>query len=113
MPAADKTVFQRLFVERRDWLPGRTGAQKIEVLRRTSYADCLRTYAGVSEHALKVINSEPNGLWGLGWDALSGLEAVRLYQAGTIGLGLDPGCTGECIQHQCIGLERVARFLKL
>jgi spermidine dehydrogenase len=90
LPAEDRAAMHRWFVEQPDWLSGKPEAEKFAYLKATSYEACMREHGGFSDAALALLRGEPEGLWGLGWDALSGLEAVRLWQGGTLGLGLDP-----------------------
>ncbi len=88
--AEDKQKMHRWFVDQVDWLAGKSRDEKIAYLLQVSYEDCMRIHGGFSEAALETLRGEPEGLWGIGWDALSGLEAVRLWQGGTLRLGLDP-----------------------
>ncbi len=87
--ANDKVILTRLFVDLEDWLAPMSRAEKISYLKSSSYEDCLRKHTDLSEKALTLLRNDYVGLWGLGWDALSGLEAVRLYHPATYGLGLD------------------------
>lgn len=85
----DKVALTRLFVDSDDWLSPMSRDEKIRYLKSSSYEDCLRKHTDLSEKALTLLRNDYVGLWGLGWDALSGLEAVRLSHPGTYGLDLD------------------------
>ncbi|HLT91406.1 MAG TPA: NAD(P)-binding protein [Woeseiaceae bacterium] len=78
-----------LLASARNLLPGRSPGQQARILRRTSYSDFLRRYAGVPEEVVELLRDTVLGLWGVGWDALSALEAWRMAMPGTG--GLDPG----------------------
>ncbi|WP_417449744.1 NAD(P)-binding protein [Kordiimonas sp.] len=87
---ADKKAMHHWLVEQPNWLAHMSFDEKIDYLRSHSYEHCMREYGGLGEDALTLMRNEVTGLWGLGWDAISGLEAARLWQGGTLGLGLDP-----------------------
>ena len=84
----DKALLKKLFVGRFDWLEGYSHDEKIKILKTTSYLDCLKKYAGMTEAALYPFHERPKGLWGAGWDVLSGMEAIRLGDPGIYGLGI-------------------------
>lgn len=89
LEAGDKAKLSRLLLEHPDWLEGRSRREKIAYLRETPFEECLRRHVGLSDAALALFRNDFVGLWALGWDALSGLEAVRLWHPGTYGLGID------------------------
>lgn len=78
----------RLLVGDVDYLEGLDRAQKIEFMRSTSYSDFLRENTGVTQEVVTQFRDITKGFWGVGWDALSALEAVRLAMPGTQGLGI-------------------------
>lgn len=85
----DQTLLRRMLIEQEDWLvPG--GREARAYLRGTSFEQCMRD-AGLSENALTILRSDSQGFWGLGWDALSGLEAVRMGHPATYGLSVSVG----------------------
>lgn len=90
LPDGERAALMRLLMDRPDWLAGMDRGEKIDWLRRTSFEACLKERAGLGDAALAILRNEVVGYWGIGWDALSGLEAVRLYHPLTAGLGLDP-----------------------
>ncbi|WP_019528874.1 NAD(P)-binding protein [Dasania marina] len=69
-------------------LPEWSYTEKIEHLRKLSYYDFLSQYAQLSHEAINIFNGSMKGLWGLGWDALSTLEAIRTGMPGTDKLGV-------------------------
>lgn len=90
LPDADRKALHRWYVDQPDWLAGKTREEKISFLRQTPYEDCMRTFGGFSEAACALVRDQQVGVWGVGFDAISGLEAVRIWEGGTLGLGLDP-----------------------
>lgn len=99
--AGQKKAMQRWLVEQPDWLSLVAEDEKIEYLRSHSYEHCMREFGGLEEEALLLMRDEMTGLWGVGWDAVSALEALRLGQGGTLGLGIDP----EAVPHPYQGEE--------
>ena len=87
--------FVRLIEDKRDYLSGQSRKQKRAWLRRTSYRDFLLTTAGVHADVYYLLRDTVRGYWGLGWDALSTLEAWRLGMPGTWHLGIGRGGGGE------------------
>ena len=78
----------RLLTEEVDYLEDLGRAEKIQALRRVSYTDFLRAQAGVTPEVATLFRDVATGYWGVGWDALSALEAFRLGMPGTGGLGI-------------------------
>ena len=68
-----------------DW----SKTKKIDVMRRTSFTDFLQKYAQLPRDAIDVFQNSLQGLWGLGWESLSTLEAIRMGMPGTDRLGLE------------------------
>ena len=62
---------------------------KINLLRRTSYSDFLRKYANIQEEVVQLYRDMSRGLWGIGWDALSALDAYKSEMPGTRHLNLE------------------------
>ncbi|MFC4347503.1 NAD(P)-binding protein [Kordiimonas lipolytica] len=87
---ADKKALHHWLVDQPDWLAHLSRDEKIDYLARTSFEECMIKHGGLGEMARELLRDEVVGTWGLGWDALSGLEAVRFGIGGTLGLGLDP-----------------------
>jgi len=72
----------------KDCLAGTSRDAKIDRLRRTSYRDYLLKNVAVPEEVYYLYRDTIRGLWGVGWDALSALEAYRSEMPGTRGLAL-------------------------
>ena len=66
-----------------DFLAGKSESERIELMRRISYSDYLRRYAGAHEDVVAFLRDQLRGLWGFGFDALSALEGARYYMPGT------------------------------
>ena len=71
-----------------DYLQGMSRKEKTAALRTLSYTDFLKRKAGVTEEVATLLRDTTKGYWGVGWDALSALEALRLGMPGTGGLGI-------------------------
>jgi spermidine dehydrogenase len=78
-----------------DLLAGQSVEQKLATLRGMSYDDYLRRVAGMPEEVVDFFNAQSIGLWAVGYDALSALEATREGMPGTGGLGLDEVLAGD------------------
>ena len=106
-----------LLLSEKDYLHDRDRSQKIALLRSTNYQEYLLRYAGVPLEASDVFRESSAGLWGVGWDALSALEAYRLGMPGVQHLGIgeiegDPASHDEpYIFHFPDGNAGVARLL--
>ena len=62
--------------------------EKIEKFRKTSFYDFLKNYANLNDETISVFFDSPKSWWGLSWDALSTLEAIREGVPGTDKLGI-------------------------
>jgi spermidine dehydrogenase len=92
---AGKKALISLHGQTGDLLAGQSAEQKITTLRGMSYDDFLRRVAGMPEEVVDFFNAESVGLWAVGYDALSALEATREGMPGTGGLGLDEVLAGD------------------
>jgi spermidine dehydrogenase len=105
----------RLLIDEIDYLKGSSRDEKIRTLRATSYIDFLKRHVNVTPEAATVFRDNIKGLWGIGWDALSTLEAYRQDMPGTHGLGIGeldnelPGRDEPYIFHFPDGNAGVAR----
>ncbi len=88
--AADREAMISIFIDQVDWLSDYTHEEKLDLLRSKPYRDLLKIHGSLSDNALSFFTDDSKTLFGTGWDVWSGLEAVRLYHPGTIGLGIDP-----------------------
>jgi spermidine dehydrogenase len=99
-----KHDLQRLYQEPKDYYPGLTSAEKKAKLARLSYATFLKEVAGVHEDIVKLYQSLPHGLFGVGIDAVSAQDAWGLGLPGLNGMNLDPapgkGMNRDCIPNQ-------------
>jgi spermidine dehydrogenase len=95
LSAAGKKALISLHGQTGDLLAGQSAEQKITTLRGMSYDDFLRRVAGMPQEVVDFFNAEPVGLWAVGYDALSALEATREGMPGTGGLGLDEVLAGD------------------
>lgn len=117
LPEASQQALLELLTSETDLLPDRSRAEKIDVLRRTSYSDFLRRFAAVPEDVVVLFRDTIKGYWGVGWDALSALEGYRLGMPGTAHLGIGelanepPGRDEPYIFHFPDGNAGVARAL--
>ena len=64
-------------------------AKRIALMRATSYSDFLRKFVEVPEEVVLLYRDSHRGLWGVGWDALSTLEAYKANMPGTRYLDLE------------------------
>ncbi len=79
-----------LYETPKDYFPGLTSDEKKAKLARISYADYLKNIAGVHEDIIKLYQTLPHGLFGLGIDAVSAQDAWGFDLPGFHGLKLDP-----------------------
>ncbi len=79
-----------LFEAPKDYFPGLTSDEKKAKLARISYADYLKNVAGVHQDIIKLFQTFPHGLFGVGIDAVSAQDAWGFDLPGFGGLKLDP-----------------------
>ena len=72
-----------------DYLRDSDPGTKLDRLRRMSYRDFLLRVVGVPEEVYYLFRDSIRGLWGVGWDALSTMEAWRIGMPGTQNLALE------------------------
>lgn len=85
----DRATLLRLLAGGEDFLPGKSGPEKVAWLRTLSYDDYLRRFFQASDYLVALINPLPKGYWGCGTDCLSAREAMFLGFPGFGGLGVD------------------------
>ena len=56
--------------------------EKIEKLRSISFTDYLQKYYDMPKEATDLIRDNSKGIWGVGWDAVSALQAVVMEETG-------------------------------
>ena len=110
-PLADKAKrdLQRLYQEPKDYFPGLTSDQKKAKLARMSYASFLKDVAGVDEDIIKMYQSLPHGLFGVGIDAVAAQDAWGLGLPGFDGLRLD-SAPGKGMNRDAIPNEEAEKY---
>ena len=81
-PAAKKDI-AALLDDPTDLLADKSADEKIAFMRRISYSDYLRQVAGMHEEVVALLRDTLRGFWGVGFDAVSALEAARWRMPGT------------------------------
>ena len=110
-PLADvaKRDLLRLIEEPKDYYPGLTSDQKKAKLARVSYATFLKEVAGVHDDVVKLYQTLPHGLFGVGIDAVSAQDAWGLGLPGLDGMKLDPA-PGKGMNRDCIPNEEAEKY---
>jgi spermidine dehydrogenase len=83
--------YHRLYTSKDDVMPGTTSDEKKAKLARMSYASYLTELMKVDPQVVKLLQSTPKDLYGLGIDAVSAQDAWGLGLPGFDGLKLAPG----------------------
>ncbi len=91
MSARAKQDFQGLFTNSPDYFPGLSSDEKKDRLARIGYAKFLTDIAHVDEEVVKLYQAAPQGLFGVGIDAVSAQDAWGLGLPGFAGMKLQPG----------------------
>jgi len=103
------------FKHPKDYLAGRSKAQKIAYLKKISYRDYLRKDAGLGDEAVKFFDGGTKGLLAMGPDIVPALEALGSGYPGFTGLGLkdqiDAAFDEPYIYHFPDGNASIARLL--
>jgi spermidine dehydrogenase len=76
------------FARPKDYLAGKSQAEKIAYLKKISYRDFLRKDAGLGDEAARFFDASTFGLMAMGPDILPALDAMTSQYAGFAGLGL-------------------------
>ena len=118
LSAEAKAQLIEFFKHPKDYLAGKSPAQKLVYLKRTSYRDYLRKDAGLGDEAVKLFEGSTLGLMAMGPDILPALDAMSSQYPGFTGLGLshrnDPEFEGfdePYIYHFPDGNASLARLL--
>jgi len=109
----------RLYSEKKDYLPGKTKAQKIALLKSVSYSEYLTKYCGALPESLPFFQKWSHDLFAVGTEAISALgchlnsdDYGSFSYPGFDGLGLDPQEKEEpYIFHFPDGNATIARLL--
>ena len=108
----------RVYSDKKDYFPGLTRQQKIERLRKTSYADFLTQVCKVTPDALPFFQSYTNDLFTVGIEAVPALDCYMagddygaISYPGFDGLGLEAREREPYIFHFPDGNASIARLL--
>jgi len=106
----------RLQDEKVDYMAGLSPEEKRRKLIKTSYRDFLLQYVKVDPDVIKVFQSAPHGLYGVGVDAVSALDCMEMDYPGFRGMQLEshestPEQSEPYIFHFPDGNSSVARLL--
>ena len=103
------------FKHPKDYLAGKSKAEKIAYLKKISYRDYLRKDAGLGDEAVKFFDGGTKGLLAMGPDIVPALEALGSEYPGFAGLGLkdqiDAAFDEPYIYHFPDGNASIARLL--
>lgn len=117
LPDDARASMVELITTEKDYLPGRTREQKIQLMKSMSYTDFLRKHVGTHNDVVVILRDMIKGFWGIGYDALSALEGYRMGMPGTYYLGIGelkgepPGRDEPYIFHFPDGNAGVARSI--
>lgn len=95
LPEKSRKALLSLMQSEEDLLPDLDPDAAARLMAGISYSDYLRRHAGMPEDVVLLLRDSIRTYWGVGWDALSALEAWRLEQPGTWGLRIDPAERGD------------------
>jgi len=88
MSADAKGRLIEFFARPKDYLAGKSQAEKIAYLKTISYRNFLRKDAGLGDEAVKFFDGSTFGLMAMGPDILPALDAMASQYTGFAGLGL-------------------------
>jgi spermidine dehydrogenase len=99
-----------------DYLPGMSADEKRRKLIKTSYKDYLLQYVKVHSDVIKIFQTAPHGLYGVGIDAVSAWDCLEMDYPGFKGINLQssedsPEQAEPYIFHFPDGNASVARLL--
>jgi spermidine dehydrogenase len=95
LPEKSRKALLSLMQSEEDLLPDLDPDAAARLMAGISYSDYLRRHAGMPDDVVLLLRDSIRTYWGVGWDALSALEAWRLEQPGTWGLRIDPAERGD------------------
>ncbi|GAC1428577.1 MAG: NAD(P)/FAD-dependent oxidoreductase [Terriglobales bacterium] len=106
---ASKRDLQRLFHDKKDYLPGLSSEQKKAQLARMSYAKFLTDLVKVNAEVVRLYQALPQPLFGVGIDAVSAQDAWGLDLPGFQGMNLDPS-PGRGMNRDAIPNEEAEKY---
>lgn len=104
-----KQDFQRLSQDRKDYFPGLSSDEKKAKLARISYEKYLSELVGVDPQVIRIYQTAPHPLFGVGIDAVSAQDAWGLGLPGFGGLNLTPS-PGKGMNRDAIRNEEADRY---
>jgi len=104
-----KRDLEALYEAPKDYYPGLSSDEKKARLARISYANYLKEVAGVHEDIVKIYQTLPHGLFGVGIDAVAAQDAWGLDLPGFKGLKLDP-TPGKGMNRDAIPNEEAEKY---
>src|ERR1700692_3435569 len=104
-----KSDLERLRHDPKDYFPGLSSEEKKAKLARMSYATFLRDVVKVHEDVVKLYQAMPQGLFGLGIDAVPAQDAWGLDLPGFEGMKLDPA-PGKGMNRDTIPNEEAEKY---
>ena len=108
-PTRPSSDLQRLYQEPKDYFPGLTSDQKKAKLARISYASFLKDIAGVHDDIVKMYQTMPHPLFGVGIDAVSAQDAWGFDLPGFDGMKLDD-TPGKGMNRDAIPNEEAGKY---
>jgi spermidine dehydrogenase len=109
LSAKARRDYDRLYHEKKDYLPGLSSDQKKARMARISYAKFLTDNVKVDEEVVKVLQTGPHPLFGVGIDAVAAQDAWGLGLPGFAGMRLDP-TPGKGMNRDAIPNEEAERY---
>jgi spermidine dehydrogenase len=104
-----KKDLERLYKQRKDYLPGLSSDEKKARMARLSYAKFLSDTIGMSQEVVHVLQASPQPLFGVGIDAMSAQDAWGLGFPGFEGMNLDPA-PGKGMNRDAIPNEEAKNY---
>ena len=109
LSAKAKRDYERLYHEKKDYLPGLSSEQKKARLARMSYAKFLTDVVGAHEEVVKILQAGPHPLFGVGIDAVAAQDAWGMDFPGFAGMHLDP-TPGKGMNRDAIPNEEAEQY---
>ena len=104
-----KKDIDRLYHEKKDYLPGLSSDEKKARLARMSYASFLSDLVKVNEQVVQLFQALPQPLFGVGIDAVAAQDAWGLGLPGFDGMNLDPS-PGKGMNRDAIPNEEAEKY---